>query len=50
MPQIPLAKEISIMTVREAFNSHDIDDLADTLADVVVFRAPGGMASLPGGF
>jgi steroid delta-isomerase-like uncharacterized protein len=39
------------MTVREAFdqhteafNSHDIDGFAGTLADDVVFRAPGGMA------
>jgi steroid delta-isomerase-like uncharacterized protein len=39
------------MTVREtfdkhteAFNSHDMDSFADTLADDVVFRAPGGMA------
>jgi steroid delta-isomerase-like uncharacterized protein len=39
------------MTVREAFeknteafNSHDIDSFADTLADDAVFRAPGGMA------
>jgi hypothetical protein len=39
-----------MMIIREAFNSHDIDDLADTLADVVVFRAPGGMASLPSKF
>jgi steroid delta-isomerase-like uncharacterized protein len=28
----------------EAFNSHDIDGFADTLADAVVFRTPGGMA------
>ena len=28
----------------EAFNSHDIDGFAGTLADDVVFRAPGGMA------
>ena len=39
------------MTVREAFdkhtdafNSHDIDLSADTLADNAAFRAPGGMA------
>jgi steroid delta-isomerase-like uncharacterized protein len=39
------------MTVREAFdkhteafNSHDIDAFADTLADDAVFLAPGGMA------
>ena len=28
----------------EAFNSHDIDGFASTLADDVVFQAPGGMA------
>ena len=28
----------------EAFNSHDIDGFADTLADDAVFRAPGGIA------
>lgn len=28
----------------EAFNSHDIDGFASTLADDVVFRAPGGIA------
>jgi steroid delta-isomerase-like uncharacterized protein len=27
----------------EAFNSHDIDGFASTLADDVVFRAPGGI-------
>jgi steroid delta-isomerase-like uncharacterized protein len=39
------------MTVREAFekhtdafNAHDIDSFASTLADDVVLRAPGGMA------
>jgi steroid delta-isomerase-like uncharacterized protein len=38
------------MTVREAFdkataafNAHDIDEFAGTLADDVVFRAPGGI-------
>jgi len=38
------------ITVREAFdrataafNAHDIDRFADTLADDVVFRAPGGI-------
>ena len=28
----------------EAFNSHDIDGFASTLADDVVFQAPGGIA------
>jgi steroid delta-isomerase-like uncharacterized protein len=50
--QAYLAKGISMtLTAREAFdksteafNSHDIDGFADTLADDVVFRAPGGTA------
>lgn len=28
----------------EAFNSHDIDGFASTLADDIVFQAPGGIA------
>jgi steroid delta-isomerase-like uncharacterized protein len=28
----------------EAFNAHDIDEFAGTLADDVVFRAPGGIS------
>ena len=41
------------MTVREAFdkataafNAHDIDEFASTLADDVVFRAPGGIGGI----